>query len=87
MTFKKFYEKVLKKWKLKLGLEKWKQNIFCPFFKRLLNFWTHALQSELNKVSISNIVKSQWQNMSSKSEQAFEKITKKILENRAKKDH
>ena len=31
--------------------------IFCPFFKCLLNYRAHTLQSELNKVSISNFVK------------------------------
>ena len=40
------------------------------------NFRAHALQSELNKVSISNFVKFRLQSMSSKIEQAFEKTTK-----------
>ena len=33
------------------------KNIFCHFFKCSLNFRAYALQSELNKVSISNFVK------------------------------
>ena len=52
------------------------KNIFCLFFKCSLNFRAHALQSELNKVSISNFVKFRLQSMSSKMEQAFEKMTK-----------
>ena len=42
--------------KVGIGKIKTKKN-FCPFFKCSLNFRAHALQSELNKVSISNFVK------------------------------
>ena len=49
---------------------------FCCFFKCSLNFIAHALQSELNKVSISNFVKFRLQIMSSKIERAFEKNNK-----------
>ena len=38
---------------------------FCLFFKRLLNFRTHALHLELNKVLYTNFVKFQLQSMSS----------------------
>ena len=44
------------------------KNIFWPFFKFLLNFKADALQSELNKVSISNFGKFQLQCMSYKIE-------------------
>ena len=44
--------------------------IFCNFFKCLLNFRAHA-----HKVSTSNFVKFRLQSISSKIEQAFEKIT------------
>ena len=53
------------------------KNIFCCFFKGLLNYRGHTLQSELKKVSISNFGKFRLQSMSSKIEQAFEKTTKK----------
>ena len=52
------------------------KNIFCPFFKCSFNFRAHALQSESNKVSISNFLKFSLQSISSKIEQAFEKRTK-----------
>ena len=60
------------------------KNIFCNFFKCALNFRAYVMQSELNKVSLSNFVKFQLQRISSKIEQAFEKKEKK---NRAKKDN
>ena len=60
---------------LKLELEKWRLNILVCFFKCLLNFRTHALKLELNKVSISNFAKFRLQSMSSKIERAFEKTT------------
>ena len=52
------------------------------FFKYLLNFRARALQTELNKVSISNFVKFQLKTMSSKIEPVFENFH----QNRAKKD-
>ena len=59
---------------VQVGVGKMKtKNIFCPFFKYSLNFRANALQSELNKVSISNFVKFRMQSMSSKIERAFEK--------------
>ena len=60
-----------KVWIGKIKTKTW----FVCFFKCLLNFTAHALQSELNKVSISNFVKLQLQSMSSKIEQAFKKQT------------
>ena len=56
-----------------------KTNIFLSFFQML------ALQSELNKVSISNFVKFKLQSMSSKTEQAFEKRTKFSIKIRLKR--
>ena len=47
------------------------KTIFCQFFKCLLNFSADALQSELNKVSISDL-----QRISPKIEGAFEKMIK-----------
>ena len=58
---------------------------FVCFFKYSLNFKAHALQLELNKVSISNFVKFRLQSISLKIEQAFEKTKYKIYQNRAKK--
>ena len=49
------------------------------FFKSLLNFRAYALQLELTKVGYTNFVKFWLQNMSSKIEQAFEKITTPTL--------
>ena len=46
-------------------------------FKCLLNFRAHALQSELNKVSISNFVKFRLQSLSLKDERASEKEEEK----------
>ena len=43
---------------IKVGIVKNEdKNIVFPFFKCLLNFRAYALQSELNKFSISNFVK------------------------------
>ena len=53
-----------------------KKHFFVVFFKGLLNFRADALQSELNKVSLSNFVKFQLQTMSFKIGPAFEKTTK-----------
>ena len=61
------------------------KNIFCCFFKCSLNFRAHALQSELNKVSISNFVKFRLQSMSSKIERAFKKTTKFSIKIRLKR--
>ena len=59
---------------LKLELKKMKtKTFFVLFFKCSLNFRAHALQSELNKVSISNLVKFFLHSRSFKIEQAFEK--------------
>ena len=58
-----------------------KIEISCIFFQML----AHALQSKLNKVSISNFVKFRLLSMSSKMRQAFEKKKKKIHINMAKK--
>ena len=60
------------------------KNIFCCFFKYLLNFRAHAPQSELNKVSISNFVKFGLQTMSSKIERVFNKTTKFSIKIRLK---
>ena len=72
---------------LKLETAKWRQkHLMLFFFQCSLNFWAHALQSEFNKVSISNFVKFRLQSMSSKIERAFEKTTKlsiKIMLKRA----
>ena len=51
------------------------ENFVC-FFKCLLNFRAHAMQSELNKVGYTKFLKFRFQNMSSKIEQAFEKMNK-----------
>ena len=61
-----------------------KTYFFC-FFKGLLNFRAHALQSELNKVSIQNFVKFGLQSMSSKIERVFEKTTKFSIKIRLKR--
>ena len=58
---------------------------FCCFFKGLLDLRAHALQSEINKVSISNLVKFRLQSMSSKIEPAFEKTTKFSMKIRLKR--
>ena len=52
------------------------KNIFCRSFKCLLNIRVHALQSELEKLSISNLVKFLLRSMSSKIERACEEMTK-----------
>ena len=52
------------------------KNIFCPFFKYLLNNRVEADKFELNEVSISNFVKFRFQSKSSKIEQSFEKKKK-----------
>ena len=54
---------------------KTKNTFFVLFSKPCFNFRAHARQSKLNKVSISNFVKFQFQSMSSKFERAFEKRT------------
>ena len=59
---------------------------FVYFFKYMLNFEAHALQSELNKGSVSNFLKFQLQSMSSKIERAFEKIIKIFHQYKAKND-
>ena len=51
------------------------KTFFVCFFKCSLNFIAQALQSELNKVSLSNFVKFRLQSMTSKIERAFEKTT------------
>ena len=62
---------------VKVGVAKMKtKTFFSWFFKFLLNFKAHALQLELNKVSISNFVKFRLQSLGSKIEQAFDKMTK-----------
>ena len=71
----KINEKVRKKVTIKLEFEKFRQNIFCPFFKCSLNFRDHALQLELTKVILSNFVKFRLQSMSFKIERACEKRT------------
>ena len=59
---------------------------FVCFYKCLYDFRSHALQSELNKVSISNIVKFRLQSMSSKIEREFEKkLTKFSIKMGSKK--
>ena len=59
---------------------------FNRFFKCLLSFRAHALQSSLNKGSLSKFVKFRLQSMSSKLERAFEKTNKIVHQDRAKKD-
>ena len=78
---------------MRMSQKKWNwpnedKNRFCKLFKCSLNYRAHALQSELNKVSIilSNFVRFRLQSMSSKIKQAIKKITKKNLKNRAKQD-
>ena len=63
---------------LKLELAKWRQKhgLFV-FSNARSNLRDHALQSELNKDSISNFVKFELQSMSSKVERAFKKMKKK----------
>ena len=61
---------------VKLGVGKMKTKAFFVIFKCSLNFRAHALQSKLNKFSISNFVKFQLQIMRSKIERASETITK-----------
>ena len=61
---------------LRLELAKGRQKIFCHFFKCSISFRAHALQSELNKVSMSNFVKFQLQRINSKIRRAFDKMTK-----------
>ena len=69
---KKNKNKVQKNYpKVRIGKMKTKACFFS--FKRSLNFRAHALQSKLNKVSISNFVKFRLQSMSSKIERAIEK--------------
>ena len=51
----------------------------------MLNFIAHALQSELNKVSIANYVKFRLQTLSSKIERAFENTTKFSIKIRPKR--
>ena len=70
---------------VELGKMKIKTWNVC-FFKCSLNFRAHALQSELNKVSISNFSKFQLQSNSSNIEQAFEKNNIIFHQNRAKKE-
>ena len=60
-----------------VGAGKMKIKAYFVIFKCSLNFRAHALQSELNNVSILNFVKFLLQSMSSKIEQAFEKTAKK----------
>ena len=62
-----------KKSRSRLSWQNEDKNMFSCFFKGSLNFKAHALQTELNKVSISNFVKFQLQSKSSKIERAFEK--------------
>ena len=59
--------------------------LFVLFFKCLLNSRAHALQSQLNKVSISNFVRFKLQSMSSKIERALEKRTKLSIKIRLKR--
>ena len=66
--------------------KKTKKNIFCHFFNSLFNFRAHALQSELDKVSIYNFIKFRFQSMRSKIKQAFEKNDKIFPNDRVKKD-
>ena len=52
------------------------KTFFSLCFQILTQFKALALQSELNKVRISNFVKFQLQSLGSKIEQAFDKMTK-----------
>ena len=71
---------------LKFESEKLRQKTFCCcFFKCSLSFRAHALQSELNKFSISNFIKFWLQSMSSKITRAFEKTTKFSIKIRLKR--
>ena len=60
-------------------------NIFCLFFKFSLDFRPHALQSKLNKNSISNFLKFWLQSMSSKIERSLKKKEKQSLKIRLKR--
>ena len=76
--FFKVKKKLQKKNTIKIDLAK---TYFFGFFKCSLNFRAHALQMELNKVSILNFVKFWLQSMSFKIERAFEKTTKIFHQN------
>ena len=83
---KKVKEKV-RKIDPKTGIGKIKTNTwFVCFFKCSLIFLVHALQSELNKVSVFNSVRLQLQSIGSKIERVFEKTNKIFHQNRSKKD-
>ena len=75
----KYLKKLMRKCRkndFKVGVCKMKtKNIFCNFFKGLLNLRVNVLQSELNKVSISNFIRFQFPPISFKIKRAFEKIT------------
>ena len=61
--------------------------VLSSSFKWSLNLKDHALQSELSKVGISNFLKFELPNMSSKFKQAFKKMEeKKFHQTRAKKE-
>ena len=92
---KKYFSKKVKRGSAKkrdvevgIGKIKVKLNIYLVFFffKCLLNFRAHALQSELTKVSVSNFFKFQLQSKTSEIVRAFEKTIKMSHQNRAKKD-
>ena len=68
MKYKKNNEKVREKNDVKVEVAKIRTKTFFVICH-------HALQSELNKVSISNFNKFRLQSLSSKIERAFEKMT------------
>ena len=72
---------------LKLELEKLRQNLFCPFFKCLLNFFFMLYNRNLTKSVYQTFCKFQLQSMSSKIERVFEKRKKKEKEKRKKNKH
>ena len=61
---------------IEVGVGKMKIKHILSFFKCLLNFSAHPLQSELNKVIISNFGKFQLQRISPEIKRASKKITK-----------
>ena len=67
-----------------MELAKLRKKHILLFFQMLPQFRAHALQSELNKVSISKFVKFLLQSMISKNKRAFEKTTKFSIKIRLK---
>ena len=82
----------MKKYNPKVEIDKMKTKTwFVCFFKCMLNLRAYVLQSELNKVSISNFVKFRLKSLGFKIEREFEKKKKMFHQNCGKngvyKDH